>query len=557
MMTRARLVLLISLPFVLGAVLSGPASAREFLAPSLRACKDVPDSVASGGVYKGLYSESHCVTNVASGLYAWATAGHNGTWYCLLSPAANQLYTEGLCQTQEANGTFLTLFKEEPFPKLVGASGLSLLLGKIEGVKVELHCLSNDFVGQPLTGSTGRLAVVTFLHCSSVKPARCEVKSTGQATGTIATDDLDDNLDTTKSILFAPETGKEFVVIEYAGTECGIAGEKLPVDGSQECLFAENIEQAALTHELSCTAAGSKLTLGSESAEFSSLTSILTEPSLLWKIRLGLETLEIPPQLPELPFRSPSLNVCKDVPGSVASGGLYKGLYSDSHCATNVAGGLYAWATAGHNGTWYCLLSAAANQLYTEGLCQTHAANGSFLTLFREESFPRLLGTGGLSLLLGTIEGVKAELHCLSNDFIGQPLTGSLGRLAVVTFLHCTSIKPTNCEVKSTGQTAGTVETVDLDDTLNTTKSILFTPETGKEFVGIEYAGAECKAGGLTLAVDGLQECTFTESVEQAALAHALSCTAAGSKLTLGSESAEFSSLTTLLVENSLLWKIR
>lgn len=52
-----------------------------------------------------------------------------------------------------------------------------------------------------------------------------------------------------------------------------------------------------------------------------------------------------------LPFRSPALKVCKLSPTG------YRGLFSESHCATNTANGTWAWATPGNGGadTWYCL----------------------------------------------------------------------------------------------------------------------------------------------------------------------------------------------------------
>lgn len=137
-------------------------------------------------------------------------------------------------------------------------------------------------------------------------------------------------------------------------------------------------------------------------------------------------------------------------------------------------------------------LAPVANQLYTEGLCQTHSSNGTggFLATLIKEQFPKLLGTVGTSIFTSEIAGAKSETDCTAATASAQPETGGLGGKAVVTFTGCTVPKPKEgCKVKSSSQPVGTIVTAKLMGTLSSTRLITITPETGGVFFEIEYSG--------------------------------------------------------------------
>lgn len=278
-MSLPRLVVLCALAAVLVSAVSAASAAAEdpFASPALKVCKKVPSG------WLGLFSESHCATNVRSGSWTWTTPdGQNNTWYCLLWTNGTPRYATDLCQEESATGQFeAKLLAGEPFPKLLGTGGLSILTGKDLGVKTEIDCTANSFAGQPETGKLTGAVAIKYTGCTSVKPTGCEVKSTGEPAGTIATAKLMGTLASTRLVTFKPEGTTKFVEIEYSGS-CALKNNTIPVEGSQMCTYAANIETPEDVHELVCKASESELKFG-EGATYEGKVNIMVEGGNLWK----------------------------------------------------------------------------------------------------------------------------------------------------------------------------------------------------------------------------------------------------------------------------------
>ena len=72
---------------------------------------------------------------------------------------------------------------------------------------------------------------------------------------------------------FKPESGTTFTEISITGEGCAVKVSKAKIIGTQTCKLP-GVETLAVVHEVGCTAAGSKLKLGSEAAEFTSTQEI-------------------------------------------------------------------------------------------------------------------------------------------------------------------------------------------------------------------------------------------------------------------------------------------
>jgi hypothetical protein len=252
------------------------------------------------------------------------------------------------------------------------------------------------------------------------------------------------------------------------------------------------------------------------------------------------------------PFASPAVKVCKKVPAG------FLGLFSESHCLTNVSTGTYAWATPSHGGelTWYCLLGG--NQ-YKESLCQTESSKGPFLPLGFEERFPRLLGSGGLSVLKGEVVGIKTTIDCKENTFKGQPETGSAIGEGKITYTGCTVIAPASCEVRSKGLTGlGTIETGEVRGLLLTDRLVDFHPSTGTVFVELEYIGGSCFATAANPAkIEGQQMCTFEAAILTPKELHELFCNAGESGVKFAGAKVTYEGNGSVHFEGKPLWKIQ
>jgi hypothetical protein len=280
-MVRARSVLRLVLSaglavLVLGAL--GVSSASAATAPALKVCKKVPSGE------KGLWNSSNCGgTSVASGEYAWSWADNGGaaTIYCLLGGTK---FTEALCEGA-GTGPFGEVLKAETFPRLLGLLLLSTLIGHAATIATELDCKDGDFSG---TGATATLTInttITYLACTVVKPANCEVGNVGGAAGTIKTQELNGLLESLTLVNFTPAAASLFVEVEYKGSSCSLKADKFPIKGSQMCEFGTAAQTPAVEQLLNCKKTASSLTLGTEPATYEGLTHIHFEGLPYWKVR--------------------------------------------------------------------------------------------------------------------------------------------------------------------------------------------------------------------------------------------------------------------------------
>jgi hypothetical protein len=168
--------------------------------------------------------------------------------------------------------------------KLLGGSGLSLLVSTAGGAEVKLRCLNGLFNATlKLLGlATGE---IDFLDCTVQKPAGqgCTISSlilvkihlqlssglmpaTGLATGT------------------GPE--EEFTTVIVSGGSCVIAG-TYKITGLQTVEFPSG-ETSLVEHEVVAKKSGSKLKFGLDLASFSSTTKVHLASSASWLIMLGV-----------------------------------------------------------------------------------------------------------------------------------------------------------------------------------------------------------------------------------------------------------------------------
>jgi hypothetical protein len=278
-LSRSGLVVLCSLTvLVVSAVGAASASAANpFEKPAVKVCKAVPAGLL------GLFSESHCLTNVVAGSYAWATPANGGTetWYCVLK---GHEYEDDLCQ-DSGSGPFLPVLVDELFPKQLGLGGLSVLKGEAVGIKTTIDCKENTFNGQPETGRVTGKAKITYTGCTVIAPANCEIRSVGLlGLGTIKTEPLKGLLLTDRLVDFHPETGTTFVELEYIGGSCLAAvANPAKVEGQQMCTFEASILTPKELHELFCNAGESELKFAGAKATYEGNVSIHFEGKPLWK----------------------------------------------------------------------------------------------------------------------------------------------------------------------------------------------------------------------------------------------------------------------------------
>jgi hypothetical protein len=255
------------------------------------------------------------------------------------------------------------------------------------------------------------------------------------------------------------------------------------------------------------------------------------------------------------PFKSPALKVCQSAPAG------YTGLYTSGTCETNSATGTFAWSTAASaTTTAFCLLSATANQLYTEGLCQTDSSGktGKLLAETFSKTPPKLVATIDASTLKGKVAGAEAEIVCTGGKATDTAETGSLSSGPIL-YTGCTSKKPSGCEISSASlKKPGEIKTEGLMATLSSATLINFTPETGKKFVELEFTGSSCTiTSGTTAEVEGKQMCTFLSNVEASATDHNFLCKTTESGLELGKKTATYEGLNLLGVEGGLNFAIK
>jgi hypothetical protein len=259
-----------------------------FRTPALKSCK----LVLSG--YKGLYTESKCETNTASGAWAWTTPGNGGksTWYCLLAAAATQFYTEGLCQTTSASNAgsfYATLDQGQPFPKLVAAFDLGQILkSKVAGSEAVVNCSGGSSSLQPESGSSAGGGDLTYTGCTVTKPAKCEVSSPKATAGSILTESIRALQASATLVTLEPESAANFSELEFKNKgeeECALKGQKVALKGTQMCTWQTEVETPKLTHDFTCRASESSLKLGESSATYEGLVLARLSDDSVWKIK--------------------------------------------------------------------------------------------------------------------------------------------------------------------------------------------------------------------------------------------------------------------------------
>jgi len=259
-----------------------------FRSPSVKVCKNVPNAGPTGQ-YKGLYSDSHCLINTEKGLYAWATAGsHGGTWYCLLAPKANQLYTNELCQKHNTGaGAFLALWSPERFPRGIGVlDNKQLLSAKIAGSTLDITCTGGSATALAVTGGLSSGGDITFTGCTVPSLPKCLIGS-GTKLGEILTNNVVGTLESATLGRLTPENGTAFVTIAFSnkGEEsCVVKGED-EITGSQMCTAAPTVEDPAEEHDSTCRATESNLKLGSATATYEGLVLGHLEGFPLFKVQ--------------------------------------------------------------------------------------------------------------------------------------------------------------------------------------------------------------------------------------------------------------------------------
>lgn len=225
-MSRTRLILLSMLTaFAVSAVASASASAAALVFT----CR-----LPGGSTWK-FTSSSTC--------YAGTPEVTNGTWE----------------REDLATGTSVT-----------GLGLLSLLISKLSGTSILIHCPDADLSGT--LGSNGLISgiIIAYLNCAILGnwAPKCEVSptlTTNKLMGTATSSGR-------QEITFEPEEANfiEIVIKTKSGQTCSIAN-TYPIKGTQKCEMDTSEKEASegkTSHEVICTNAGSKLKLGPEAATY-------------------------------------------------------------------------------------------------------------------------------------------------------------------------------------------------------------------------------------------------------------------------------------------------
>ena len=152
-----------------------------------------------------------------------------------------------------------------------GLALLSVLKSKLAGVTIEIHCPDAHLDGKLDPNGLMLGVIITYLGCviqGSWAP-KCEVASTlvtNKLMGTATSSGR-------QELTFEPEGTSNFIEIVIktkSGQTCNIAN-TYPITGTQKCAIDTSEAEASegkVLHEVICTAAGSKLKLGEETATY-------------------------------------------------------------------------------------------------------------------------------------------------------------------------------------------------------------------------------------------------------------------------------------------------
>jgi len=160
--------------------------------------------------------------------------------------------------------------------EVTGTSGVSKLEGEVLKTKITIECSKDTFTGSIEAGGKSK-GEVTFEGCKVVGQATCEVpnikfKFTDLLVGPVP--GVEDE--------FKPTEPEEvFVVIKI--NVCALKG-SYKVKGTQVCKLPQAGE-SKVEHEIECTPAGSKLTLGGAPAKFTSTEKVKLKSGLSWSAK--------------------------------------------------------------------------------------------------------------------------------------------------------------------------------------------------------------------------------------------------------------------------------
>jgi hypothetical protein len=161
-------------------------------------------------------------------------------------------------------------------------------------------------------------------------------------------------------------------------------------------------------------------------------------------------------------------------------------------------------------------------------------------------------GTSGVSVLEGTVLGVKTKVECAEDEFKGI-LEDSGADSGEIKFKNCKVIEPENCKVKEPIEFSFISQLV-LEEP-GARASVEFWGPTGgegkeeEEFVSLTFTEKPACAIAGTAAVKGSQTCELDKTNAEAwkeNTTHKVICKTSGSELKLGTAKAKFSSTATI-----------
>jgi hypothetical protein len=153
-----------------------------------------------------------------------------------------------------------------------GTSGSSQISTTLVGTKVIVECSQNTYSGD-LESAGSSDATVEYKECKVLNEAETDITAckvsepiVSKLKGSLIGHEEHEAAEPTE-LKFSPAEGTEFATLELTstGTETCAESGKYSITGSQVCRLSDGEEYSAI-HDLECTPGGSKLTLGSSTA---------------------------------------------------------------------------------------------------------------------------------------------------------------------------------------------------------------------------------------------------------------------------------------------------
>jgi hypothetical protein len=187
-----------------------------------------------------------------------------------------------------------------------------------------------------------------------------------------------------------------------------------------------------------------------------------------------------------------------------------------------------------------------------------------------EPTSAKVEGTDGVSILKATVATVTSEVECKTgktNGSIKGGASGTVGKSKVInTFEECKLLKPANC--KLTASNENKIETAELNGALGLTatriEDKLAPPESAFAAISIEGKESSCVIAEVgkpkIFSISGSQLCEIDKAnaeAEAEATTHKIICKVSGGSLTLGSNTAEMTSESTIKLLSGKKWSIK